>query len=258
MSAGTWNGIDLAENRRRMEAGELYTAFVPDLTAERRVAAQACGVYNREATEVTRRQQVEMLRKIVPSLPELPPAKATEAEDEAQLYDYPWCEPPLRVDYCDRISSVSFRLRDSPFVELTFDPGRFGKNVFCNFNFTVLNTTQVTIGSRVLFGPNVSLFSGTHPLDPAIRNGTRGPEMGGRITIGDDCWFGGSVCVLPGVTIGRGVTVGAGSVVAKNVPPFVVVAGNPARILRKVESDLAIEYFKEHPEEEYFPPTQTK
>ncbi|GAA6007410.1 sugar O-acetyltransferase [Rhodotorula paludigena] len=233
MSAGTWNGIDLAENRRRMEAGELYTAFVPDLTAERRVAAQACGVYNREATEVTRRQQVEMLRKIVPSLPELPPAKATKAEDEAQLYDYPWCEPPLRVDYCNRIS--------------------FGMNVFCNFNFTVLNTTQVTIGSRVLFGPNVSLFSGTHPLDPAIRNGTRGPEMGGRITIGDDCWFGGSVCVLPGVTIGRGVTVGAGSVVTKNVPPFVVVAGNPARILRKVESELATEYFKEHPEEEYVP-----
>lgn len=65
MSAGTWNGIDLAENRRRMEAGELYTAFVPDLTAERRVAAQACGVYNREACEVTRRQQVEMLRKCV-------------------------------------------------------------------------------------------------------------------------------------------------------------------------------------------------
>lgn len=58
-------------------------------------------------------------------------------------------------------------------------------------------------------------FSGTHPLNPAIRNGTRGPEMGGRITIGDDCWFGGSVCVLPGVTIGRGVTVGAGSVVTK-------------------------------------------
>lgn len=62
-SEGTWNGIDLAENRARMERGELYTAFTPDLTALRRKAAQACAVYNREATEVGRRQQVELLRK---------------------------------------------------------------------------------------------------------------------------------------------------------------------------------------------------
>lgn len=63
--------------------------------------------------------------------------------------------------------------------------------------------------------PLMSSFAGTHPLDPAIRNGTAGPENGGPITIGDDCWFGGNVTVLPHVTIGRGVTVGAGSVVTK-------------------------------------------
>ncbi|GAA5982283.1 hypothetical protein JCM11641_006249 [Rhodosporidiobolus odoratus] len=126
-------------------------------------------------------------------------------------------------------------------------------NVFCNFNFTVLNTAQVTIGSRVLFGPNVSLFSATHPVDPVVRDGNRGPDTGARITIGDDCFFGGSVVVLPGVTIGRGVTVGAGSVVTKDIPPFVVAAGNPARILRKVESTMATEYFAEHPEEEWHP-----
>lgn len=64
-------------------------------------------------------------------------------------------------------------------------------------------------------GPNVSLYSGTHPLDPALRNGTRGPEAGKEIHIGEDCWFGGDVVVLPGVTIGKGVTIGAGSVVTK-------------------------------------------
>jgi hypothetical protein len=58
-----WNGINLAENRKKMENGELYTAFVPDLIAERRRAAQACSKYNREASDVTRRQQVEMLIK---------------------------------------------------------------------------------------------------------------------------------------------------------------------------------------------------
>lgn len=61
----TWNGIDLVENRRRMERGELYTAFVPELTKERRVASQACAKYNRLATEVTRREQVELFKKCV-------------------------------------------------------------------------------------------------------------------------------------------------------------------------------------------------
>jgi len=66
-----------------------------------------------------------------------------------------------------------------------------------------------------MFGPNVSLFAGMHPLDPALRNGMKGPEMGKPITIGEDCWIGGNVIVLPGVVIGKGVTIGAGSVVTK-------------------------------------------
>ncbi len=91
------------------------------------------------------------------------------------------------------------------------------------------------MGSRTLVGPNCSFYSGTHPLDPFLRNGTNGPEARKPITIGDDCWLGGNVIVLPGVTIGRGVTVGAGTVVTKDVPPFVCVVGNPARILKKIE-----------------------
>lgn len=86
-----------------------------------------------------------------------------------------------------------------------------------------------------MVGPNCSFFSGTHPLDPHIRNGTRGPETGKPITIGEDCWLGGNVIVLPGITIGKGSTVGAGSVVTKDVEPYTLVAGNPARVLRKIE-----------------------
>lgn len=67
--------------------------------------------------------------------------------------------------------------------------------------------------------------------------------MGGEITIEDDCWIGGSSILLPGVQIGRGSTVGAGSVVTKDVPPFSVVVGNPARFLRRVEGPLADKYF---------------
>ena len=104
-------------------------------------------------------------------------------------------EPPIRIDYGTN-------------VEL-------GENVFINFNATILDTCRVSIGARTLLASNVSLFSGTHPLDPEVRNGTKGPETGKEIVIEEDCWLGGNVTVLPGVRIGRGSTVGAGSVVTK-------------------------------------------
>lgn len=112
---------------------------------------------------------------------------------------------------------------------------RLGKGVYINFNCTFLDTCIISIGARTLIGPNCSFYSATHPLDPFLRNGINGPELGKPITIGEDCWFGGSVTVCPGITIGRGCTIGAGSVVTKDVPDFHVVAGNPARIIRKVE-----------------------
>lgn len=123
---------------------------------------------------------------------------------------------------------------------LTLAP-RLGRNVYVNVNSTWIDTCLISIGSRTLIGPNCSFFSGTHPLDPTLRNGTQGPESGKPITIGDDCWFGGNCIVLPGVTIGRGVTVGAGSVVTKDVPDHVVVAGNPARVIKKVEVSVPAE-----------------
>jgi len=113
--------------------------------------------------------------------------------------------------------------------------------------FDCLNSI-ITIGARTLIGPNCSFFSASHPLDPFLRNGTSGPELGAPITVGEDCWFGGGAIVLMGVTIGRGVTIGAGSVVTKDVPDFHVAAGNPARIIRKIEvnaPDPTVEQAKE-------------
>lgn len=125
----------------------------------------------------------------------LPPKLDDPAADEALFEQDPWVESPVHIDYGFNV--------------------KLGAGVFVNFNCVFIDTCPITVGARTLFGPNVSLFSGTHPLDPALRNGTEGPETGKPIVIGEDCWLGGNVTVLPGVTIGRGVTIGAGSVVTK-------------------------------------------
>jgi acetyltransferase-like isoleucine patch superfamily enzyme len=148
----------------------------------------------------------------------LPPPAATPEEDAALFEDEPYISPPLAMDYGYNV--------------------KIGKGVFINFGAVFLDTCLITVGDRTLFGPNVNLYSATHPLDPALRNGTRGPELGKEIHVKEDCWIGGNVVILPGVTIGRGSTVGAGSVVTKDVPEFTVVAGNPARIIRKIETDM--------------------
>lgn len=98
---------------------------------------------------------------------------------------------------------------------------------------------RVTIGRRVLFGPNVQIYAATHPLDGAVRQGTAGPEYGKPISIGDDVWVGGAAVICPGVSIGEGAVVGAGSVVTRDVEAFTVVAGNPARVIRQLERQPA-------------------
>ena len=99
----------------------------------------------------------------------------------------------------------------------------------------MLDVAPITIGDNVLLGPNVQLVTATHPLNPVER--ASGLELAFPITIGNHVWIGAGAIVLPGVTIGDNVVVGAGSVVTKDVPDNQVVAGNPARMIRKVPLD---------------------
>ncbi|KAE9986149.1 hypothetical protein EG328_006411 [Venturia inaequalis] len=215
--------VDLAENKRKMQAGELYHAFTPDLVAERQRCGIACERFN-AAGKVSRRRNVELWRDIVGDTRPLPPQNPDQEADDALFEDDPWVEAPLQIDYGTNV--------------------KVGQGVFLNFNCCILDTCEVKIGARTLVGPNVSFYSGTHPLDPLLRNGTKGPELGKPISVGEDCWIGGNVQVLPGVKLGRGVVVGAGSVVTKDVPDFWIVAGNPAKLLRKIETKMD----PEHPE----------
>jgi maltose O-acetyltransferase len=107
-----------------------------------------------------------------------------------------------------------------------------GEKVFFNFNCIVLDVAPVTIGSRTMFGPNVQVYTATHPLNHKER--ASGLEYAKPIIIGEDVWVGGSAVICPGVTIGDRSVIGAGSVVTKNIPADVFAAGNPCRVIRSL------------------------
>lgn len=108
-----------------------------------------------------------------------------------------------------------------------------GENFFANFNLTILDEGEVHIGDNVFIGPNVSIYTACHPLNPEERN--TGVEWAEPITIGDNVWIGGSVTILPGVTIGNNAVIGAGSVVSKDIPAGSLAVGNPCRVIRKID-----------------------
>ncbi|MBX0290362.1 sugar O-acetyltransferase [Hymenobacter sp. HSC-4F20] len=121
-------------------------------------------------------------------------------------------EAPLRCDYGYNI--------------------RLGRNVYANYNLTILDCAPVTIGDNVFIAPNVVLSTAGHPVEVAPR--IAGWEFAKPITIGNNVWLGAGVLVMPGVTIGAGTTIGAGSVVTRDIPAGVVAVGNPCRVLREV------------------------
>lgn len=108
---------------------------------------------------------------------------------------------------------------------------RLGDGVFLNFNCVILDVVEVTIGDRTQIGPAVQIYTADHPRDAETRRA--GLEFGRPVRIGSDVWIGGGAILLPGITVGNGAVIGAGSVVTRDVAPGVTVAGNPARLRAK-------------------------
>ena len=108
-----------------------------------------------------------------------------------------------------------------------------GEDFYSNYNLVILDCAPVTFGDRVMVGPNCAFYTAIHPMDAARR--ATGMERAEPITVGSDVWFGGNVVVLPGVTIGDGAVIGAGSVVTRDVPAGMFAAGNPCRPIRPAE-----------------------
>ena len=118
---------------------------------------------------------------------------------------------------------------------------KIGRNFFGNFNLTIQDDGEVTIGDRCNFGPNVTIVTPIHPMVPEERNALLGPDGKPKrlcyakpVHIGSDVWLGANVVVCPGVTIGDGCVIGAGAVVTRDVPPRTFAAGNPCRVIREI------------------------
>ncbi len=107
-----------------------------------------------------------------------------------------------------------------------------GNDVYINFGAVLLDCSRITIGSNVLIGPNVGMYSGNYSIDPEER--AQGALIGGRITVEDKVWIAGDVKIVPGVTIGEGAVIGCGSIVTRDIPPRTVAAGNPCRVIRPI------------------------
>jgi maltose O-acetyltransferase len=185
----------MKSEKEKMLGGELYNPLDSQLLADRQHARLLSKAFN-DTRDDQPEERLRLLRALIP------------ATGAGLLI-----EPPFHCDYGSNIT--------------------IGDNVFFNFNCVILDVASVTIGSNVLFAPNVQIYAATHPLSVAQRRA--GLELGKPITIGDDVWVGGGVIICPGVTIGARSVIGAGSVVTKNIPEDVLAYGNPCRVVRAIE-----------------------
>lgn len=119
----------------------------------------------------------------------------------------------------------------------------FGDGVYANFGLTCVDDTHIYVGSHTLFGPNVVLATAGHPMMPELRK--YGIQYNMPIHIGENCWLGAGVIVVPGVTIGDNVVIGASSVVTKDIPSNSVAMGTPCRVVRQINDHDKEYYFKD-------------
>lgn len=111
-----------------------------------------------------------------------------------------------------------------------------GEDFYANFDCVILDVAEVRIGDRCMLAPQVGIYAATHPIDPVER--ASGRELGAAVTLGNDCWVGGHAVINPGVTLGDNVVVASGAVVTKSFGSNVILASNPARVLREISVKL--------------------
>lgn len=181
--------------KEKMLAGKVYSAVDHELLNELMETREKIHDYNSLRPSETQKMK-ELLKDLLGHI----------GDDEVII------NQPFRCDYGKQIS--------------------IGKRFFANFNFTVLDEAHVNIGDDCFVGPNVSIYTACHSTDPVRRN-TR-QEWAKPVTIGNNVWIGGSVTILPGVSIGDNVSIGAGSVVVNDIPSNAVAVGNPCKVIKRL------------------------
>ncbi|WP_440448192.1 sugar O-acetyltransferase [Ruminococcus sp.] len=182
--------------KEKMIAGKVYNCLDEELSTALRKAKQLCHKYNDIFFE-----DETAAKKIIDEL-------LQEEHNDGYCVFTPsfWCDYGFNV--------------------------KVGKNFYSNHNLVILDCAEVTFGDNVFVGPNCGFYTAIHPIDAEQRK--MEIEWAKPIKVGNDVWFGGSVTVLPGVTIGDNVVIGAGSVVVKDIPSGVVAVGNPCKPIRKI------------------------
>ncbi|WP_137166606.1 sugar O-acetyltransferase [Salinimonas lutimaris] len=197
--------MSLDEIKQKMHSGEVYFSHEPALVDEQTQCLEILYDYNQSRpSQHARRQQI--LTQLF-----------------ARMGENCYFEPPLRANWGKH----------------TY----VGKQVYANFNLTLVDDTTITIGDYVMFAPNVTLATAGHPIEPGLRRHVGQFNM--PVTIENNVWIGAHTVVLPGVTIGENSVIGAGSVVTRDIPANVVAVGNPCRVLRPIGENDKQRYFKD-------------
>ncbi|WP_338847850.1 sugar O-acetyltransferase [Clostridium perfringens] len=196
--------MDLKEIRERMYGQKLYYCNDEDLMREQMKALELLYDFNQ-----TRPSEQDKREKILKKM-------------FAEIGDDCYIEPPFHANWGGK--NV-----------------HFGNGVYANFNLTMVDDCDIFVGNNVMFGPNVTVSAGTHPIHPELRS--KQAQYNIPIHIGNNVWIGANSVILTGVNIGDNSVIGAGSIVTKDIPSNVVAVGNPCRVLREInENDMKYYY----------------
>ena len=193
-------------NREKLHSGEIYYPSDEEIMKEQLLCLEKLYDFNM-TRPLEQEKRTAMLKEMF-----------------AEIGEECYIEPPLRANWGGKHV-------------------HFGKFVYANFNLTLVDDTHIYVGDYTLIGPNVTIATAGHPIDPDLRE--KAYQFNRSVRIGKNCWIGAGAVIVPGVTIGDNTVIGAGSIVTKDIPSGVVAVGNPCRILRQIGEHDKEYYFKD-------------
>jgi len=197
--------MSLNETKRKMHTREIYYSSEQELVDEQTQCLEILYDFNQTRPSESKKREAILARLFAEIGPDC------------------YIEPPLRANW-----------------------GRhthFGRQVYANFNLTLVDDTHIFIGDCVLIGPNVTIATAAHPIEPELRR--QAAQFNVPVHIGNNVWIGANSVVLPGVTIGENSVIGAGSVVTRDIPANMVAVGNPCRVMREISERDREFYYQE-------------